>query len=138
METHPISQGFNRSYSDSIVDYNANSEIVCCFYTLVIRVDALDEKYPGGHLAFLLNHQGWSNEDLLAVFHMGPERQKVIKDLKQCGLVEVVDWIHLDEDDVSWSWNMFNFETKASWLKGRYKKGNIFVRYTGDGTENLG
>jgi hypothetical protein len=69
---------------------------------------------------------------------MGPERQKVIKDLKQCGLVEVVDWIHLDEDDVSWSWNMFNFETKASWLKGRYKKGNIFVRYTGDGTENLG
>jgi len=129
METHPISQGFNRSYSDSIVDYGKANEIVCCFYTLIFRVEALEEKYPGGHMAFLLAHQGWSNEQLLAVFHMGPAQQKVRQDIERYGLTENQDWIYLVEDDVSWSWNMFNFETEASWLKGRYKKGNLYVRY---------
>ena len=83
-------------------------------------------------MAFLLNHQGWSNEDLLAVFNMGADRQKIFKDLERFALKEDLDWVQLNEDDVTWSWNMFNFETQASWLKGRYKKGNIFVRYTGD------
>lgn len=129
METRSIANGFNRSFSDSTVSYSPTDEIVCCFYTLVIRVDALDEKYPGGHMAFLLAHQGWSNENLLAVFQMGTALRKILKDLEQYKLIEVVDWVHLDEDDVTWSWNMFSFETEAAWLKGRYKKGNIYVRY---------
>ena len=132
MQIRPTSEGLNRSFSDSIVDYNPNSELVCCFYTLVFRVDALEEKYPGGHMAFLLAHQGWSNADLLAVFQMGTERRKIFHDLERHHLKEELDWVQLKEDDVTWSWNMFNFETQAAWLKGRYKKGNIYVRYTGD------
>ena len=132
MDTHLISEGFNRSYTDSAVDYSATNEIVCCFYTLIVRVDALEEKYPGGHMAFLLNHQGWSNEYILAVFNMGATHQKMLKELAKYGLTEVQDWVQLDEDDVTWSWNMFSFETAAPWLKGRYKKGNIYVRYHED------
>lgn len=132
METRLIAKGFDPSFSDNITAGNPNNEIVCCFYTLVIRVDVLDEKYPGGHLAFLLAHQGWSNEHLLAVFLMGAARKKTLKDLERYHLTEVQDWVYLDEDDVNWSWNMFSFETRAPWLKGRYKKGNIYVRYAGD------
>ena len=126
-----IADAFNRSFSDSLVDYSPGNELVCCFYTLVCRVAALDRKYPGGHLAFLINHQGWSNEHLLAVFHMGSAIRKITGELEEYGLREVLDWVQLDEDDVTWSWNMFNFETPAPWLKGRYKKGNIYVRYAG-------
>ena len=131
MDTRPISEGFNRSYSDSIVDYSTANEIVCCFYTIVLRVDALDEKYPGGHMAFLLNYEGWNNEYLLAIFDMGTKRQNIFRDLERSGLTEVLDWVQLVEDDVTWSWNMFNFDTQASWLKGRYRKGNLYVRHTG-------
>ena len=137
MESYPspevIPEDSRRSLSDSLVANRTNKEIVCCFYSLVFRVDSLDEKYPGGHMAFLMTHQGWSNEHLLTVFPVGAARQKVFRGLERYGLTEVLDWVQLDEDDVTWSWNMFNFKTEASWLKGRYKKGNIYVQYLAEG-----
>ena len=95
METRLISNGVDRSFADRIAAGNPDNEIVCCFYTLVIRVAALDEKYPGGHMAFLMAHQGWSNEHLLAVFLMGADRRKSIRDLERYHLTEGPDWVYL-------------------------------------------
>ena len=124
-----ISEDLGRSFSDSIVAYSTNKEIVCCFYTFVFRVAAIDEKYPGGHRAFLERHQGWHNEQILAIYQQGDALRKVLSDLDKYDIRKIRDWVQLDEDRVNWSWDMFNFDTQAAWLKGRYKKGNIYVRY---------
>ncbi len=124
-----IPDDLGRSFSDGIVAYSTNKEIVCCFYTFVFRVAAIDEKYPGGHRAFLEIHQGWHNEHILAIYQQGDALRRVWSDLDKYDIRKVRDWVQLDEDRVNWSWDMFNFATQASWLKGRYKKGNIYVRY---------
>ena len=124
-----ISEDLGRSFSDSIVAYSTNKEIVCCFYTFVFRVAAIDEKYPGGHRAFLERHQGWHNEQILAIYQQGDALRKVLSDLDKYDIRKIRDCVQLDEDRVNWSWDMFNFDTQAAWLKGRYKKGNIYVRY---------
>ena len=133
MESYPSSGGISkelpRSLSDSIVAYRTKKEIVCCFHTLVFRIAALDEKYPGGHRAFLEGHQVWHNEHIMAVFYSGDARRRVLRDLGRFNLLEGPDWVQLDEDSVNWSWDMFKFDTQASWLKGRYKKGSIYIRY---------
>jgi hypothetical protein len=134
METYPgtavIRKNSSRPFSETIKAYNTNDEIVCCFRTVIIAVAALDRKYPGGHQAFLERHQGWCNRHIMAVFQRGAALRKVLQDLKKYGLTNLSDWIHLEEDKIKWSWDMFNFETEAPWLKGRYKKGNLYVRYT--------
>ena len=124
-----ISEDLGRPFSDSIVAYSTNKEIVCCFYTFVFRVAAIDEKYPGGHRAFLERHQGWHNEHILAIYQQGDALRRVWRDLDPYDIRKIRDWVQLDEDRVNWSWDMFNFDTQAAWLKGRYKKGNIYVRY---------
>ncbi len=124
-----ISENLKRSFSDSIVAYRANKEIVCCFYALVCRLSAIDEKYPGGHRAFLEKHQGWHNEHIMVIYQQGDALQGVWNDFNKYGIRKISDWVQLDEDSVTWSWDMFNFDTQASWLKGRYKKGNVYVRY---------
>jgi hypothetical protein len=121
-----------RSFSDSIVAFGTNNELVCCFYTFVFRVAAIDEKYPGGHRAFLERHQGWHNEHILAIYQQGDALRRVWRDLDKFDIRKIRDWVQLDEDRVNWSWDMFNFDTQAAWLKGRYKKGNIYVRYKED------
>ncbi len=124
-----IPEDLGRPFSDSIVAYGTNKEIVCCFYTLVFRVAAIDEKYPGRHRAFLERHQGWHNERILAIYQQGDALRRVWSDLDKYDIRQTRDWVQLDEDRVNWSWDMFNFDTQAAWLKGRYKKGNIYVRY---------
>ena len=117
------------SFSDHIVAYRANREIVCCFYALVFKLVAINEKYPGGHRAFLEKYQGWHNEHILVVYQQGDALQEIWNDLDRYRLRKIRDWVQIDEDRVTWSWDMFNFDTQADWLKGRYKKGNVYVRY---------
>ncbi len=124
-----IPENLKRPFSDSIVAYRANKEIVCCFYALVSRLSAIDAKYPGGHRAFLERHQGWHNEHIMVIYQQGDVLRGVWNDFDRYGIQKIRDWVQLDEDSVTWSWDMFNFDTQASWLKGRYKKGNVYVRY---------
>jgi hypothetical protein len=127
-----LPEDLGQSFSDSIVAYRANREIACCFYSFVFRVTAIDEKYPGGHRAFLERHQGWHNEHILAIYQQGDALARVWRDLDQYQIRKIQDWVQLDEDRVKWSWDMFSFDTQAAWLKGRYKKGTVYVRYSGE------
>ncbi|MCP3951313.1 MAG: hypothetical protein GY697_03725 [Desulfobacterales bacterium] len=133
MESYPglvgIPKDSRRSFPDTAFAFRANAEIVCCFYTLVCRVAAIDKKFPGGHRAFLERHQGWHNEHIMAIYQQGDALRWVRNDLDKYDIRKLRDWVQLDEDNVDWSWDMFKFDTQAAWLKGRYKKGNIYVRY---------
>ena len=59
-------------------------------------------------------------------------KKNLLADLEKYDIRKIRDWVQLDEDRVNWSWDMFNFDTQAAWLKGRYKKGNIYVCYKED------
>ncbi len=124
-----VPEDSGRSFLDNVAIDRANMEIVCCFNTLVCRVTAIDAKYPGGHKAFLEKHQGWQNDHIMVVHRRGDALRQARNDLEKYGIQKTRDWVQLDEDRVIWSWDMFSFDTRASWLKGRYRKGDIYVRY---------
>src|SRR5210317_78902 len=90
-----ISDDLGQSFSGSIVAYSTNKEIVCCFYTFVFRVAALDEKFPGGHRAFLERHQGWHNEQILAIYQQGDALRKDLSDLDKYDIQKIRDWVQL-------------------------------------------
>ena len=115
--------------------YYSSKEIECCFYTVIIKNKALNKKYPGGSRVFLETHQGWCNEHLMAVFHFGDARKRALRELRMFGLHEGVDWIDLDEDKIVWSWDRCFFDTGVSWLRARYKKGNVFISLKAHKTE---
>jgi hypothetical protein len=115
--------------TEGISTYRTNEEIVACFCSIIIKNNALDDSYPGGRWAFLEAHQGWHNEHIMVIYQYGEALHKVRADLNACGLTEGLDWLQIDEDKVYWSRDMFNFETDVAWLTGRYKKGNVYVRY---------
>ena len=133
MAPHPGSEdmpeAFRQPFPNHIVAHKPNKEIVCCFHTFVFRVAAIEDKYPGGHRAFLNKHQGWCNEHLLVIYQQGKALLKVRDDVDKYDIRKIRDWVQLDEDRVNWSWDMVNFDTRASWLKGRYKKGTVYVQY---------
>ncbi len=112
------------------IAFTSHQELNCCFYTLVFRVDALDEKYPGGTRVFLETHQGWCNQDIMAVFHFGDARKRVLADIDRYRLLEDLDYVKLDEDTAVWSWDRCFFDHQGvSWLRARYREGDVLVRF---------
>ena len=66
--------------------YDSVQKIKCHFYTLIVRNEALEQKYKGGLIRFLDRHKYTSNESISYGYHMGGDYDKIIDDLVDNGL----------------------------------------------------
>jgi hypothetical protein len=110
--------------------YNPEKEFKCVFFTLVIRNQALENKYPGGHIAYPIKYGGEYNDQITLNSFMAPEFDEEIEDLEQNGLIANEDYLLFDVGILPHEIEDYTpFKTSVSWFSGYYKKGSIIIKY---------
>ena len=121
------------------VAYTSSPQLRCVFYTIVIRNEALQEKYPGGREAFINRYKAPSNDRITVYCDMGSDIGDVFRDLEDCGLVDFEDFTTFDAGE-SAMWcccepdmgeRPFPVDTQVEWLKGEYRDGIVWVWFCG-------
>jgi hypothetical protein len=121
------------------VAYTSSPKLRCFFYTIVIRNEALQEKYPEGREAFISRYKAPSNDCITVYCDMGTDIGDVFRDLEKCGMEQFQDFTTLDaaESDM-WCCckpevgeRPFPVDTQVEWLKGEYRDGTVWVWFRG-------
>jgi len=121
------------------VAYTSSPKLRCAFFTVVIRNEALQEKYPGGREAFISRYGAPSNDRITVFCDMGSDIGDVFRDLEECGMADFEDFTTLDaaESDM-WCCckpdlrkHPFPVDTQVGWLKGEYRDGAVWVWFRG-------
>ena len=113
---------------DVYCQYTPEKELRCVFITLVIRNQALEKKYPGGHSAFLDKYGGEHNDEITLNVFMAGDYGLQVEDLEKNGLVANEDFVLLDVGiPFEIEGDHVPFNTSVKWLGGCYKKGGVAV-----------
>ncbi len=118
--------------------YTSLPKLRCVFFTIVIRNQSLQDKYPGGRDAFINEHGGQCNDHITIYFDMGGEIEDVFKTLDECEMERKTDFAALDAglSEMLCSFkpemreNPFPVDTGVDWLKGQYWNGNVWVTFS--------
>ena len=73
------------------VAYTSFPKLRCVFYSVIIRNQSLQEKYPGGLEAFTQNYGVQSNDRISVFCDMGSDIGDLLVALHQCGIKEFDD-----------------------------------------------
>ena len=109
--------------------FDANDEIYCVFFTMVVKIAALTEKYEGGLKGFLDNHYGFFNREILVLIKMcGCYLDDALEDLEKSGFVYAEDFVCLDLDTTL----IFlepdeQFDPGCNWLNAYYHQDGVMV-----------
>jgi hypothetical protein len=121
------------------VAYTSSPKLRCFFYTIVIRNQSLQEKYPGGRKAFINRYKAPSNDRITVYCDMGSDIGDIFRDLEERGMEDFEDFTTLDaaESDM-WCCckpemrkQPFPVDTQVGWLKGEYRDGTVWVWFCG-------
>jgi hypothetical protein len=128
-------------YPQLRIVFNADEPIRCVFHTLVVRINALREKYKGGVRAFVETHKPRCNSSLVALCAMSEEDlYEPILDLEKNGLVAEEDFESFDAAGrvIGFAMSLkvgmgYPEELKfdAPWLKGFVSNGGVMVYLSG-------
>ena len=120
--------------------HTSKRKMRCVFHTLVVRRDALKEKYSGGVKAFAEKHGARCNNDLAIICAMsGGDLDEAILYLKRSGFVSGQDYICFHAltfipseilDEIMGSSGEMDFGT--DWLRGHPHNGGVMVYYVGE------
>ena len=118
--------------------YTSLPKLRCVFFTIVIRNQSLQDKYPGGRDAFINDHGGQCNDNITIYYDMGSDIGDVFKALDECGMEYKEDFTTLDTMDSELLCSCmpelrerpFPVDTRVGWLKGQYWNGNVWVTYS--------
>ena len=110
-------------------EFTSEPEISCVFYTLVIRNEAINQKYEGGLKAFVAGHGVKYNNDITVMLFMGSDNLYDASDMLQNkGLKWEEDFTYFDA--TAMSRKKPKVETspfKVKWLKGYCSKDHAHV-----------
>ena len=67
--------------------YTTQRKLRCVFYSLVIKTQALKQKYPGGIRGFGKKEGGRYNKQITVCCYMGSDVDDACLDLKEKGLI---------------------------------------------------
>lgn len=112
--------------------YQPGDEISCVFFTLVIRNQALRDKYKGRLEAFVNKHRTSYNNDITVLIVMAEyDLDEAIEDIVKNGLKGKQDFVIFDASIYGFSSNRDYVEIpfNADWLRGYYSNGKTMVRY---------
>jgi len=119
------------------VVHRSQKEIKCVFCTVIVRNQALMEKYFGGVRAFTGNHKASCNVDISSTFHMGDGVNVVCADLEKNQLNHGIDFVVFDSAGFALSLTDLgrkfaepqSVDMGVPWLRGRYSGGYVYVWY---------
>ncbi len=119
------------------VVHSSQKEIKCIFCTVIVRNEALMEKYSGGIRASTENHKASCNVDISSTFHMGDGVNVVCADLEINGFDHGIDFVVFDSAGFALSLTDLgrkvaepqSVDMGVPWLKGRYSGGYVYVWY---------
>ena len=112
------------------IAHRAKRKIAVAFYTIVVRNQAIDAKYPGGMAAFVEKQGPFCNRDIAVCCSMCEEIDEVYQDLVENGLNRREDFAYFDaaretmfmkEDQI--------IESHVPWMRCAYRGGRTFVWY---------
>jgi len=127
---HDTEAEINLAETNAPFFYNSKKELICVFFTLVIRNQALEDKYPGGHKSFLRKYGGEYNDEITLNCFMAPEFDDEIEDLDKSGLVANEDFVLFDVGIPLYEIEDYRpFKTGVGWLSGYYKQGSVMIKH---------
>ena len=107
--------------------------IKCSFHTLVVRNEALVDRYPGGLSGFVRVHRSRCNRDLSVTCHMGEDIDDVIKDLVRHDHIPGADFVTFDAASYLIGASMTNeygvIDLGIKWIRCTCTRDGVFVRY---------
>lgn len=104
------------------------------FYTIVVRNQAVVEKYPGGLPAFVSKHRATCNNDITVCCFMGDDVDELYHDLVDNGFKRREDFAFFDiSREIMWLEGDQRIVSHVPWMRCEYKGGRAFVWYH-DGT----
>jgi hypothetical protein len=119
--------------------FDSRNKVRCVFFTLVVKLETLKEKYKGGILAFLKRHGARSNRNFAYMCVMNENDLTVpILDIKKRGLISDLDFVCFDA-----TWRALGVEMPAKlglktqkrvqfpveWLAGYVENGGVIIYY---------
>ena len=118
--------------------YTSKPKLRCVFYTIIIRNQSLNDKYPGGLEAFINEHGVQCNNYITVYYDMGSDIGDVLEAIHECGMERSVDFTTLDTMESAMLCCMkpelrkrpFTVDTRVDWLKGQYWKDNVWVTFS--------
>jgi len=116
-------------------EYTSEREIRCAFFTLVIRNEALKEKYKGGLEAFVSKYLCKYNDDITTLIAMaGLELDEALDDIKGSGLIPHADALLFDASGhmLSRTEDYTEAYLGVDWLKGYYLDSGTMVYYNSE------
>lgn len=121
--------------------YNSDEEIECVHFSLLVKTEALKEKYKGGLPAYVEKHGAWCNRDLALICWMSlNDLHDAMEDLHNSGLAYEQDWVVFDVLRIAHEHELLSRQTgdpgndvklNVDWLSGRIHDGWIKVEYCG-------
>ena len=130
---------------ETISIYTTDTEISCVFFTLVVRNEALDMNYKGGHEAFVGRYLSKYNDDIIVLIAMDTDDlEEAIADIIEQGLIRgddfhtfdaiIIDSIEDDDQitDANTEGYYFRVDTlpwdvRAAWLQACIHDGSYYV-----------
>ena len=119
--------------------FNSDKEIRCVHFSLLVKTEALKQKYKGGLPAYLEKHGAWCNRELAIICWMSMnDLNDAMEDLYNSGFVYEEDWVVFDVLRVVHEHEFLGRQTgdlsndvklKVDWLTGRIHDGGIMVSY---------
>ncbi len=119
------------------VAYDSSEKIRCCFFTVVIKNNALAKNYQGGLRSFMDKYSARCNHEIAVVCYMGGEVDDTIKDLLGNGLTVDEDFTIFDAGSYAMDLSMnpeyrkwkHTIELGVNWLKALYTGEGFYVWY---------
>ena len=110
-------------------EFTSEPEISCVFYTLVIRNEAINQKYEGGLKAFVAEHRAQYNNDITVTCFMSSDNlYEASEMLQNKGLKWEEDFTYFDATAMSRKKpKVETIPFKVKWLKGYCSKDHSHV-----------
>ena len=113
--------------NDLCLVFDANDEIYCVFFTMVVKIAALMEKYEGGLHKFMEKHEARCNRELVVLVAMSAAYlSDATEDLEEAGFVHGEDYALFDAAHF-WVCSNEQFDLGFSWLKAHYHREGMMV-----------
>jgi hypothetical protein len=122
---------YKKQPPDLLLVFKADQHIRCYFYSLIVKVDALNKKYPGGLPAYMKKHRGVRcNRDLAVLCAMNmDDLAKAGIDITDHGLIGQKEAIVIDATSLAMYIGEYHkAKFGIPWLAGYYRKNVTMLR----------
>jgi len=116
---------------DLRLTYTADRELMCVFSTLIVKTEALKEKFDGGLSAFLEKYHANCNRELAVLCEMATcYLDDAVIDIDDNGLVYGKDYIQFEPSKFAMFFDQGReVDLECEWLKGFVKDIGMMVHY---------